>query len=265
MKPSIFVGSSSEALQIAEAVQTSLSDVADVTLWNQAVFKLNETALDSLVAQSRFHDYAIFVLAEDDVLLMRDELYNSSRDNVIFELGLFTSALGSKRCFFIVPTGTEKFHVPTDLSGITYATYDQNRLSENVAAAISSACTLIKSEIRDVHVLSGEWNLIVDDSEHNKPSGKMFVTCAGNRAVAKLNEFLDSKGNSVDRSFRYEGRYVSGQFVLNFEQRGAEEQIVGCMVLRASADRQQIQGVTSFWHHDRAMMVATYFQLVRSK
>ena len=263
MKPTLFVGSSSESLPLAEAVQTSLRHVADVTLWNQGVFRLSETALDSLLARSRFHDYTVFVLGTDDLILMRDSLYNVARDNVIFELGLFTSTLGPKRCFFMVPTGGTDFHVPLDLAGITFAPYDITSHDGNLQEIMGASCSEIVSTIRTRHALSGEWLLFIEESQHDEPNGKMHITCAGDRAAARLFLIKDTDGKSADRIFRYEGRYTSGQFVLNFEQKGAEDQIVGCMVLRASADRKLITGITAFWHHDKASMVTTAFKLKR--
>ena len=263
MKPTLFVGSSSEALELAEAVQSALKHVADVTIWNQGVFRLSETALDSLLARSRFHDYAVFVLGADDLLLMRDSLYNVARDNVIFELGLFTSTLGPKRCFFLVPTGQEDFHVPLDLAGITFAPYNPTSHQGDITAIISSACSDIVAAIRDRDPLSGEWLYYRDESKHSEPNGRMHITCAGDRAAARLSLEKDNEGNDVHRTFRYEGRYISGQFVLNFEQTGAEDQIVGCMVLHAAANRNEITGVTAFWHHDKAEMVTRNIKMCR--
>ena len=263
MNPKMFVGSSSEALALAEAVQSSVRHVADVTLWNQGVFRLNETALDSLLAQIRLYDYAVFILAADDRLLLRGDPYNVTRDNVIFELGLFISALGPKGCFFLTPQHGEDFHVPGDLAGITSVSYDLNSHDGNIVAAIGAACTNIVKTIRARHALSGEWLLFIDGSNHDEPNGRMHITCTGDRATARLAYSCDQNGNAVDRSFHYEGRYIAGQFVLNFEQRGAEEQIVGCMTMIASPDRGRITGVTTFWHHARAEMVTENFKLRR--
>ena len=45
MKPSLFIGSSSEKLIYAYALQEQLSGSADVTLWNQGFFALNTSYL----------------------------------------------------------------------------------------------------------------------------------------------------------------------------------------------------------------------------
>ena len=55
---------------------------------------------------------------------MRGRVLTSARDNVIYELGLFSGKLGPERCFFVVPE-SEKVHLPTDLAGITAGEYEQ--------------------------------------------------------------------------------------------------------------------------------------------
>jgi Predicted nucleotide-binding protein containing TIR-like domain len=86
MKPSLFVGSSSEAIRIAEAVQQNLQHIVDVTIWNQSVFELSRTIVHNLLKSVRRHDYAVFVFASDDVMLLRNEIQLATRDNVMFEL-----------------------------------------------------------------------------------------------------------------------------------------------------------------------------------
>lgn len=257
MKPSLFVGSSTEALGLANYVKDALQHVTEVTVWNQGVFQLGGTALDSLLAQSRFHDYAIFVLAKDDLLLLRNSPYAVTRDNVIFELGIFTATLGSKRCFFLIPSG-DNFRIPSDLHGVTFACYDLTSHDGNVQSAIEESCSEIIAAIENRNALSGEWLLYIEDSLR----GTMYLTSAGDRAVAKLS-YTNADGTYANRDFKYEGRYIGGQFVLSFEQNKAEDLIVGAMVLRASSDQTKLIGSTTYWHHDLAEMVTVPFVLIR--
>jgi len=263
MKPTLFVGSSKEALPIAEAVQSVLQNTVDVTLWNQGIFHLSRTTLDSLLKTSRAHDYAVFVFAPDDVILLRNEIQLITRDNVMFELGMFISALGPERCFFLVPSNVGEFRIPTDLAGITPARYDPTSHLGNLRAAVGAACTDIADAIRQNHRLSGEWLMYISDSQHEDPNGVMFITCAGQRAIARLELRKAVDGRPVSRDFNYEGRYVAGQFALTFEQGGAGDQIVGTMVLRLRADRSIMDGQSTFWHHDRAKMATSAFILRR--
>jgi predicted nucleotide-binding protein len=59
MKPTIFIGSSSEALSVAKTVKAKLSHDADVNPWNQGVFPLSTTTIHSLLGAIRHHDYAV--------------------------------------------------------------------------------------------------------------------------------------------------------------------------------------------------------------
>lgn len=87
--PSIFIGSSSEALHIAEQVQYDLHREMAPVVWHQGIFGLGSTTLDVLLREVEQRDFAILVLSLDDMTTSREALQSSPRDNVIFELGLF--------------------------------------------------------------------------------------------------------------------------------------------------------------------------------
>lgn len=120
-RPRVFIGSSSEAVHVAEALQTVLQDVAEVTLWPEA-FNLGETSIDDLREAAVVHHFAAFVFTPDDDVASRGTVTHAPRDNVVFELGLFSSRLGPRRTFVVKPEG-ESVKVPSDIAGITYATY----------------------------------------------------------------------------------------------------------------------------------------------
>ena len=48
-KPTLFVGSSSEGLDVARAVRALLAEDAEVTLWNEGFFIITDTFIESLV------------------------------------------------------------------------------------------------------------------------------------------------------------------------------------------------------------------------
>ena len=100
-KPSIFIGSSSEGLEIVEIVKEYFEKEAEVTIWNQDVFKLNQSGLESLLRAINVHDFAILILTPDDVITSRGISSSAPRDNVIFEYGLFLGRLGPNRAFII--------------------------------------------------------------------------------------------------------------------------------------------------------------------
>lgn len=118
MKPTIFVGSSTEGKKVAKKLVTSLKSVADCTIWSDT-FALNESGYDSLLSQLAFYDYAILVATSDDITISRKRRSGSPRDNVLFEFGLFAGGLGRNRVFFLVE---EKMKILSDLAGITLPT-----------------------------------------------------------------------------------------------------------------------------------------------
>jgi O-acetyl-ADP-ribose deacetylase (regulator of RNase III) len=144
MRPRIFVGSSSEALRIARAVEAELADEFEVTVWRQGTFKLNRTALDSLLADLDAFDAGVFVLRPDDVVVSRGRDEPAVRDNVIFELGLFMGRFGRDRTFMISPGG---LRLPSDLAGLITAEYDAKRSDGNMRAAVGPACTEIRENL----------------------------------------------------------------------------------------------------------------------
>lgn len=138
MKPQIFIGSSSENLLYAYALQDQLQHKAEVTLWHQGFFGLNTSYLDSLLTGVKDCDFGIFIFAPDDVLRIREETLGAVRDNVLFEFGLFLGALGKERAFFILPQEQGMLRLPTDLLGISTITFVPR--PDRVEAALGPAC-----------------------------------------------------------------------------------------------------------------------------
>src|SRR5258705_7480494 len=123
----VFVGSSVEGLAVAYAVQQNLEHKAEVTVWDQGIFYLSKSALDSLIQALDRFDFGIFIFNADDILTMRGDENRTVRDNVVFELGLFVGRLGQDRSFILMPHGQDDFHLPTDLIGMTPGTYQADR------------------------------------------------------------------------------------------------------------------------------------------
>src|SRR4051812_3939719 len=113
MKPKMFIGSSLEGANIANALQRNLNYEAWATVWTQA-FPLSQTTIDTLLIKCAENDFAIFVFSDDDLAKMRGEELKVTRDNVIFEAGLFMGMHGKEQCFIVVPQKVENFHLPSD-------------------------------------------------------------------------------------------------------------------------------------------------------
>src|SRR5688572_10572136 len=118
MKPSVFIGSSREALKIAQAVRKELSKEFHADLWRDGIFELGEDVLDELLRFVKSYEFAVFILSEDDFTESRKGRSKSPRDNVILELGLFLGALGRRRAFAVLVPGKRTLpKMPTDLLG----------------------------------------------------------------------------------------------------------------------------------------------------
>lgn len=146
-RPPLFIGSSTEGLEVAYAIQENLEFDCEATVWPQGVFQPSSAALVDLYAFSRHAEFAVFVFAPDDVVHMRGARQPAVRDNVIFELGLFVGALGPQRCFFLIPHGAD-MHLPSDLIGVEPLRYDADRRDGNLRAALGPACNRIRQSLR---------------------------------------------------------------------------------------------------------------------
>jgi hypothetical protein len=144
----MFIGSSAEGLPVAEAIQINLDYACEVTIWSQGVFGLGQGTLEALVDRLDGFDFAALVLTPDDITISRDEELQSPRDNVLLELGLFIGALGRERTFIVYDRKTP-MKLPSDLAGVTPATYEIHS-SGNLQSSLGAATTLIKGTIENL-------------------------------------------------------------------------------------------------------------------
>jgi hypothetical protein len=122
IKPKIFVGSSSEAKKAAEVFCSQLNRVANpVVWWRSDEFRGMFSTLDGLLEAIEKYDFGVFLLTPDDRIESRGRKEMSSRDNVLFEAGLFLGRLGRDRIQIYVQDSaqrTTKVKMPSDLLGI---------------------------------------------------------------------------------------------------------------------------------------------------
>lgn len=143
LKPSIFIGSSSESLEIAEIVKKIFETEAEVRIWNEDVFKLNQSGLESLLREINVNDFAILILTPDDVITSRGISSSAPRDNVIFEYGLFLGRLGPNRAFILCE---ESVKILSDFAGITMAFF---KMGNNLKSSLEDACNKIRHVIHE--------------------------------------------------------------------------------------------------------------------
>lgn len=168
MKPRVFIGSSVESLDIARALQSSLDYDCETVVWNQGVFKLSSTAMNDL-SKTENIDFAIFIFSPDDITIIRNQEYQTVRDNLILEFGLFVGKIGLDRVFFIIPKNA-KLHLPTDILGITPGYYEANRKDKNILASLGPVSTQILSQIKQLgkNVLSipeSRWEIALSNKK----------------------------------------------------------------------------------------------------
>ncbi len=121
MKPRIFIGSSTEGLGIAQQIKDYFSKEFECYLWSDDIFKYNDNYLETLMKEASLFDFGFMVCTCDDWMRSRGIEYDTPRDNVIFEYGLFLGRLGRERAYII---HDKAIKLPSDLHGITLASFE---------------------------------------------------------------------------------------------------------------------------------------------
>ncbi|GIP46512.1 hypothetical protein J53TS2_01030 [Paenibacillus sp. J53TS2] len=159
IKPNVFIGSSREAMSIANGIHAQINRYAQVTPWYAGAFGGNDYSIESLEKQLHRNDFGVFIYAPDDVALYRGKFVFITRDNTLFEMGLFWGRLGRRRVFAIVPQevresedliqgeNISEYHLLSDLQGLTLLNYEV-RTDGNEEAAVSVACQFLMKAIQ---------------------------------------------------------------------------------------------------------------------
>lgn len=128
MKSRIFIGSSSEGLYIATEVKAFFEKDYECYLWSDDIFKYNENFLETLMKEASLFDFGFMIFTKDDYTKSRQQVFETPRDNVVFEFGLFLGRLGKDNAFIIQD---EDVKLPSDLFGNTLVKFKckkQNRI-----------------------------------------------------------------------------------------------------------------------------------------
>jgi hypothetical protein len=229
-KTKLFIGSSKGSVSVARLVADRLENdgVAEVKVWDEGIFSLNHGFLETLVSILAEYDFAVLIWASDDITESKGESRASPRDNVVFECGLFMGALGRERVF-IVYDESIALKIPSDLLGITLATYDGSRVGGSDAeSAMRQACDRITRVIQRQRfpTIVGEWKsryavsgdpghaAVIDDVDvkaargglsiisKNNPAGDYYI--AYGRIVLEqqiLGEWSSQVSNSTAKGF----------------------------------------------------------------
>lgn len=205
MRPKIFIGSSRQNVEIAKILRQQLVEQVDVeaNVWDEeGVFNLNRGFLEDLLNLLDEFDFAVFVLAADDVTLSKSELSFSPRDNVVLELGLFMGRLGRDRVFVAYDDSID-LKRPSDLDGVTFASYDGSRVQDSTSKkdeGLFGTSRRIADEIKKTTLLhiAGEWRSkyrLTGEANHPLAEEDVQIT------PIKTGICITSKTNSQNDSY----------------------------------------------------------------
>ncbi|HEX4824402.1 MAG TPA: TIR domain-containing protein [Candidatus Polarisedimenticolaceae bacterium] len=142
--PRLFIGSSTESVPLAEAIQANLAGSIVSTVWNQGAFRPGGTLIDVLERKLKEFDYAVLLLTPEAPAGQAGQQRNVPAGNLLVEAGLFLAHLGHDRTFLICPdSGIE---LPSDLAGLIFATFPQHT-NGNARAVLAPACAEIGNAI----------------------------------------------------------------------------------------------------------------------
>jgi hypothetical protein len=167
IKPKVFIGSAKESIEYVNAIHNSLAHVAEVTPWSAGAFRPLEYNMENLERQLDENDFGIFVFSPDDIINIRGTLTFTTRDNTLFEMGLFWGRLRRGRVFYIIPRNTPEsegakgFRLPSDLEGLAVLRYEIRR-DNNYDAAVNIACSSIKRKIEELGIFQDPSRLLVE-------------------------------------------------------------------------------------------------------
>lgn len=151
-KPKAFIGSSTEAKDLARLVARVLSDYCTPVLWwNAKAFEPSKCTLQGLLNALNEYDFGIFILTPDDRVTSRGKTKEAARDNVILELGMFLGALGEDRVFALAKLPEKKqkkLKLTSDLYGITIPRIS-GKDTEEVTASLENVLIPIREKIED--------------------------------------------------------------------------------------------------------------------
>jgi len=143
-KKRVFIGSSTEGKQIAQAVIGRLAANGLSALAWFDFFQNERPPLQELEQLTLQVDGAVLIATPDDQVIVRNRQWHQARDNVLFEYGLFAGAMGRAKCGLLIPD-LETFRIPSDFLGVACCEYFRmdspteaaERIAQSLAATIA--------------------------------------------------------------------------------------------------------------------------------
>jgi hypothetical protein len=226
-KPRIFLGSSGKQEKLLRALTRGLDDVAHVEPWTKS-FNPGTTTLERLIDLAREVDFAVFVFARDDWTTAEPSGSSttgsgqaSPRDNVVFEAGLFGSALGMRRTFILHARGSK---LPTDLLGLTSVRYGDATTAAEMRVVNQKLRKAIQDEGRVSRIEGYWWQYSLTERSVLEPSAVSLLRIARGSDGA-----LEVNGRAWREDGRLSARYWS----------------------EAAKERKEPSGVFYYWKGER--------------
>ena len=121
----LFIACSGRTLEIAKQLRARLNvDYCEADLWTEvSENQAGKSILAMLKAATKEYDFALIILAKDDVFVSQAGETLKARDNCVFEAGLFMGAIGEDRCFLLSSVADRD--LPSDLGGIIYLSFTE--------------------------------------------------------------------------------------------------------------------------------------------
>jgi hypothetical protein len=228
-QPKLFIGSSQKNLRVAKLLARALEECAQVIVWDEDVFGLTRGTLETLLNQLEEYDFAVFVLAPDDMTESKGETKPSPRDNVIFESGLFMGVLGRDRVFLVYDEAVP-LKILSDLAGITLASYEGSRVGAEGTAAVRDAAERIRTAItadRYRHLV-GEWRSVYPMTfmKGNPMANEVLEIRPGGHGLSFI-----TKSNVLGGYYSCSGRLTDRQIIGKWKSRAESNDMQGVFVL----------------------------------
>jgi len=205
-KPRIFLGSSGKQEKLLQALTRGLEDVAHVEPWTTS-FNPGTTTLERLLELAHEVDFAAFVFAQDDWTTNSASSSDptgsgqaSPRDNVVFEAGLFGSALGMRRTFILHASGSK---LPSDLLGLTTVRYESTTATE-IKVVNEKLRKAIENEGRVARIEGLWWQFSLTERSAQEPSAVSLLQISRDRDGG-----LEVSGRSWQEDGSLSARYWS--------------------------------------------------------
>lgn len=263
-KPRLFIGSSTDRLEVAEKLAKLLKPCAAARCWTDRMFKISMTNIESLTRIVDENDFVVMILGADDIRPKAATSDRVPRDNVIFELGLAVGRLGRHRCFPIVERDPS-IKLPTDLDGVSCGYFRPSSTKPRTSPDedLRMASKLISKEISEIGKRPTLIREPIGDIRSCHPSvylggGWDGYKLGGRRATLESQMTIEQHGsfiraNVVRRQpragkFEYEGRLHLNQITLLFREQRPSSPYAGAMVLNIDASPLRLTGIATYYH-----------------